>query len=146
MKPERSILTAFLLNLAFSVLECVGGLLTGSVAILSDAVHDLGDAAGIGLSYLLERKSHRPPDKACTYGYARYSVLGGVLTSVILLLGSAAVICHAAGLHKIVVLLRCSTLAHHPFDYRYAHLYRWARRHHTAVHIHKIFAFCSLHT
>ena len=97
MKPERSILTAFLLNLAFSVLECVGGLLTGSVAILSDAVHDLGDAAGIGLSYLLERKSHRPPDKACTYGYARYSVLGGVLTSVILLLGSAAVICHAAG-------------------------------------------------
>ena len=97
MKPKRSILTAFLLNLTFSVLECVGGLLTGSVAILSDAVHDLGDAAGIGLSYLLERKSHRPPDKACTYGYARYSVLGGVLTSVILLLGSAAVICHAAG-------------------------------------------------
>ena len=97
MKPETRILTAFLLNLTFSLFECVGGILTGSVAILSDAVHDLGDALGIGLSYLLERKSRRPPDRTCTYGYARYSVLGGVLTSGLLLLGSAAVICHAAG-------------------------------------------------
>ena len=96
MKPERSILTAFLLNLAFSVFECAGGILTGSVAILSDAVHDLGDALGIGLSWALERKSRRPPDQTCTYGYARYSVLGSVLTSGILLLGSAAVLCRAA--------------------------------------------------
>ena len=97
MKPERSILTAFLLNLAFSVFECAGGLLTGSVAILSDAVHDLGDALGIGFALVLERKSRRPPDSTCTFGYARYSVLGGVLTSGILLLGSAAVICTAVG-------------------------------------------------
>ena len=97
MKPERSILTAFLLNLAFSVFECAGGLLTGSVAILSDAVHDLGDALGIGFALVLERKSRRPPDITCTFGYARYSVLGGVLTSGILLLGSAAVICTAVG-------------------------------------------------
>ena len=44
---------AFLLNLFFAVLEAVGGLLTGSVAILSDALHDLGDAAGIGVSLWL---------------------------------------------------------------------------------------------
>ena len=92
--PAR-ILTAFLLNLCFSVFELVGGILTGSVAILSDALHDLGDAAGIGLAYILEKKSRKAPDATHTYGYARYSVLGGLLTTMILTLGSCAVIYHA---------------------------------------------------
>ena len=89
------ILTAFLLNLFFSVFELIGGILTGSVAILSDALHDLGDAAGIGLSFLLERKSRKQPDATHTYGYARYSVLGGLITTVILLAGSCLVIYNA---------------------------------------------------
>ena len=89
------ILTAFLLNLFFSVFELIGGILTGSVAILSDAIHDLGDAAGIGLSFFLERKSRKQPDATHTYGYARYSVLGGLITTVILLAGSCLVIYNA---------------------------------------------------
>lgn len=89
------ILLAFLLNLCFSVFELVGGIFTGSVAILSDALHDLGDAAGIGCAYLLEKKSRKAPDATHTYGYARYSVLGGLITTVILLTGSCAVIYHA---------------------------------------------------
>ena len=95
MKTERNILIAFLLNLSFSVFELVGGLFTGSVAILSDAVHDLGDALSIGVSFLLERKSKHQPDETYTFGYARYSVLGSVITTVILLCGSAAVIYNA---------------------------------------------------
>ncbi len=89
------ILTAFLLNLLFAVFELIGGILTGSVAILSDSLHDLGDAAGIGCSYLLERKSRKQPDATHTYGYARYSVLGGLITTVILLAGSCIVIYNA---------------------------------------------------
>ena len=89
------ILTAFLLNLCFSVFELIGGIFTGSVAILSDALHDLGDAAGIGLSFFLERKSRKQPDATHTYGYARYSVLGGLITTVILLAGSCLVIYNA---------------------------------------------------
>ena len=89
------ILTAFLLNLCFSVFELIGGIFTGSVAILSDALHDLGDAAGIGCSFFLEKKSHKQPDATHTYGYARYSVLGGLITTVILLSGSVIVIYHA---------------------------------------------------
>ena len=96
MKIEVRILVAFLLNLAFSVFEFAGGLFTGSIAIISDAVHDLGDAAGIGLSYVLERKSRRGADTVYSYGYGRFSVLGGVLASLILLLGSALVIRSAA--------------------------------------------------
>lgn len=89
------ILIAFLLNLCFSVFELIGGLFTGSVAILSDALHDLGDAAGIGCSFFLERKSRRQPDATHTYGYLRYSVLGGLITTVILLTGSCLVIYNA---------------------------------------------------
>ena len=59
MKTEKNILIAFLLNLTFSAFELVGGILTGSIAILSDALHDIGDATSIGLSYLLERKSKK---------------------------------------------------------------------------------------
>ena len=97
MKSEKTILIAFVLNVAFSVLECIGGIVTGSIAIVSDAVHDLGDAAGIGVAYFMERKSRRQPDGKYTYGYARYSVLGSVITTLILLLGSVAVIGNAIG-------------------------------------------------
>ena len=95
MKTERNILIAFLLNLAFSVTEFVGGVFTGSVAILSDAVHDLGDAVSIGLSYFFERKSRGKPDDTYTYGYARFSVLGSAITTLVLLFGSAVVIYNA---------------------------------------------------
>lgn len=97
MNSERNIGIAFLLNLGFSVFEFFGGVFTGSVAILSDAVHDLGDAVGIGLSWLLERQSRYPPDDRYTYGYARFSVLGSVSTCGILLLGSVGVTVSAIG-------------------------------------------------
>ena len=92
MKTEKNILIAFILNVGFSIIEFVGGILTNSVAIYSDAIHDLGDAFSIGISYFLEKKSKKHPDKNYTYGYARYSVLGGVITTTILLVGSILVI------------------------------------------------------
>ena len=95
MKTEKNILIAFLLNLAFSVFEFVGGVFTGSVAIVSDAIHDIGDAASIGVSFFLEKKSKKQPDEAYTYGYARYSVIGSVITTLILLFGSVMVIYNA---------------------------------------------------
>ena len=92
MKTEKNILIAFLLNITFSLFEFFGGILTNSVAILSDSIHDLGDAISIGISYFMERKSKKHPDNKYTYGYIRYSVLGGVITTTILLVGSILVI------------------------------------------------------
>lgn len=94
-KPAQKILIAFLLNLGFSIFESIGGILTNSVAITSDAVHDLGDAASIGIAYFLERYSKKSPDPKYTYGYVRYSVMGSLLTTLILLAGSTLVICAA---------------------------------------------------
>lgn len=95
MKSDKNILIAFLLNMFFSVFEFVGGALTGSVAIVSDAVHDLGDALGIGASYILEKKSKKKPDEIYTYGYGRYSVIGSVIITFVLLVSSVAVIFNA---------------------------------------------------
>ena len=95
MKTEKNILIAFILNLSFSIFEIIGGFFTGSVAIVSDAVHDMGDAASIGISYFLEKKSKKQPDETYTYGYARFSVMGGVITTLILLTGSIMVIYNA---------------------------------------------------
>ncbi len=99
-QAERNILIAFLLNLGFSIYEFVGGTMTHSVAIVSDAVHDMGDALSIGISYVLERKSHKQPDPQHTYGYLRYSLMGGLITTAILIFGSAFVIYNA--IHRII--------------------------------------------
>ena len=97
MKTEKNILFAFILNLSFSIFELLGGIFTNSVAILSDSIHDMGDAISIGVSFFLEKKSKKKPDNDYTYGYIRYSVLGGLITTVILLVGSVLVIYNAIG-------------------------------------------------
>ena len=95
MNTDRNILIAFVLNFFFSIFELFGGIITGSVAIISDAFHDLGDSAGIAVSYLMERKSKQKPDNVYTYGYARYSVIGSLFTTLILISGSLVMIYNA---------------------------------------------------
>lgn len=105
MKTDRNIFIAFILNLSFSILEFFGGIFTNSVAILSDAIHDLGDALSIGLSFILERKSKKAIDKNHTYGYVRYSILGSIITTGILIVGSLVVIISAIKriLHPVAI-------------------------------------------
>ena len=95
MKIDRNILIAFILNLSFSSLEIIGGFITNSISILSGAVHDLADAASIGISYYLEKKSKHKPNYKYTYGYVRYSTLAAFITTIILLSGSLFVIYNA---------------------------------------------------
>ncbi len=91
----KNIKVAFLLNLLFSILELIGGFLTNSISILSDSIHDFGDSISIGVSYYLEKKSNKSSNEEYTYGYLRYSLLGALITSIILLTGSIVVIYHA---------------------------------------------------
>ena len=95
MKVEKNIFIAFILNLSFSIFELIGSIFTNSVSIMSDSIHDLGDALSIGASYFLEKKSKKKPDDKYTYGYIRYSVIGSTLTTTILLVGSSLVIYNA---------------------------------------------------
>ena len=92
MKSSRNMTIAFLLNFSFAIIEFIFGLLFHSSSVLADAVHDTGDALAIGLSTLFEKISTRKEDRNYTLGYKRYSLLGALLTSVILLVGSTLVI------------------------------------------------------
>lgn len=86
---------ALILNASFTILEFFGGIWTNSIAILSDAVHDLGDTIIIIFAILLERLSDRPGDDKFQFGYRRLSPLAGLITSIILLFGSTFIIIHA---------------------------------------------------
>ncbi|WP_061909846.1 cation diffusion facilitator family transporter [Streptococcus cristatus] len=92
MKSSRNMTMAFLLNFSFAIIEFIFGLLFHSSAVLADAIHDTGDALAIGLSTLFEKISTKKEDREYTLGYKRYSLLGALLTSVILLVGSTLVI------------------------------------------------------
>lgn len=91
----KNIKTAFFLNLSFTIIEFIGGMLTNSVAILSDAVHDLGDSISLGLAWYFQKIAKRPRSKQFTYGYKRFSLLGAIINSVILLVGSVLIMVHA---------------------------------------------------
>lgn len=95
MKSKARIFIAFILNFLFSAFELIGGLITGSVAIMSDAVHDFCDSVSIGIAYLFEKISNKKTDKKYSYGYARFSVLGGLITTFILLISSIIVVYNA---------------------------------------------------
>ena len=92
MKSSKNMTIAFLLNFSFAIIEFIFGLLFHSSAVLADAIHDTGDALAIGLSTLFEKISTKKEDREYTLGYKRYSLLGALLTSVILLVGSILVI------------------------------------------------------
>ena len=86
---------AFYLNLGFTVLEIIGGLWTNSVAILSDALHDLGDSLSLGLAWFLGRYAERREDERYSYGYRRYSLLAALVNTVILIAGSIFILSEA---------------------------------------------------
>ena len=100
MKTEKNILIAFILNISFSIFELIGGIFTNSISIMSDAIHDFGDALSIGISLILEKISKKKPDEKYTYGYARYSVLGALITTIVLTVGSIFVI--LGGINRIL--------------------------------------------
>lgn len=84
----RALRTAFFINLAFTLVEVAGGLWTHSIAVLTDALHDAGDCLVLGTAWYLQRVALRGRDAQYSYGYGRYSMLGGWLTSVVLIIGS----------------------------------------------------------
>lgn len=94
---NQNLKTAFFLNLTFTIFEIIGGLYVNSVAIISDAVHDLGDSLSLGTAWYLNRKSQQESDHHFTFGYARFSLLGALINSLVLIGGSIFVVSEAIG-------------------------------------------------
>ncbi|MCB9034765.1 MAG: cation transporter [Chitinophagales bacterium] len=84
----KNIKAAFFINLCFAIIEIIGGIFTNSLAILSDALHDFGDSLGLGLAWYFQKIAQKEKDDNYTYGYIRYSLLGAIINSIILIIGS----------------------------------------------------------
>ena len=92
MSSKRAVWLSFFLNFSYAIVEFIAGGVFGSSAVLADSVHDLGDAIAIGISAFLESISNREEDSHYTLGYKRFSLLGAMVTAVILMTGSVLVI------------------------------------------------------
>lgn len=87
-----NIKVAFFLNLSFTIIEFIGGFYTNSLAIMSDAVHDLGDSLSLGMSWYFQKLSNKKATKYFSYGYGRFSLLGAIINSFVLIIGSIFII------------------------------------------------------
>jgi len=92
---DGNIKVAFFLNLGFTIIEIFGGIFTNSVAILSDALHDLGDTFSLGLAWYFQRLSKKGRDQTFSYGYKRFSLIGAIVNSIILIIGSIFILTEA---------------------------------------------------
>ena len=92
MKAKYTVWLAFFLNLTYAIVEFIAGGVFGSSAVLADSVHDLGDAIAIGISAFLETISNREEDNQYSLGYKRFSLLGALVTAIILMTGSVLVV------------------------------------------------------
>jgi cobalt-zinc-cadmium efflux system protein len=105
-QSSRRIVWAFFLNLGFTIIEFIGGILTNSTAIMADAVHDLVDSLSIGLSWILAKLSQKPASASFSYGYRGLSLMGSLINGVVLIAGSAWVLYQSIpSKHERVLLL-----------------------------------------
>ena len=86
---------AFFLNVVFTIIEFIGGFLTNSTAIMADAVHDLGDSLSIGTAWGLNKLSTKQANNTFSYGYKRFSLLGALINSLVLITGSVWILFEA---------------------------------------------------
>ena len=92
---SKNIAFAFFLNVGFTIFEIIGGFYVNSIAIISDALHDLGDSLSLGVSWYLQKKSEQGANEKFTFGYKRFSLLGALINSLVLILGSVFVVYQA---------------------------------------------------
>lgn len=95
VRSQKNIRLAFFLNLFFSVIELVGGIAFGSLAITANAVHDFGDALSLGAAWILEKFANRKSDGNFHFGYRRFSLLSALISGSVITTGSILILVKA---------------------------------------------------
>ncbi|WHX99959.1 cation diffusion facilitator family transporter [Neobacillus sp. DY30] len=83
---KKALLSSFILIAAFMVVEVIGGILTNSLALLSDAGHMLSDAAALGLSFFAIKLGEKQVSQEKTYGYKRFEIIAAALNGITLII------------------------------------------------------------
>ena len=97
IQHEKPLWWAFGLTAAFLIAEVAGGLITNSLALLSDAAHMMTDVIALAISLIAVRLSRRPPDAKRTYGYARMEAIGAMINSGLLFVVAGYILWEAIG-------------------------------------------------
>lgn len=84
---NKNLKVAFFLNVAFTIIEVFAGLYVNSMAIIADAIHDMGDSLSLGTAWYLQNKSNKAANKNYSYGYRRFSLFGALINCVVLIGG-----------------------------------------------------------
>jgi cobalt-zinc-cadmium efflux system protein len=84
-EARKSILYGIILNSVFTGIELVGGILSNSLALLSDTIHDFSDSVALGISYYANKKAQSSPTKTMTFGYRRTTILAALINSTVLI-------------------------------------------------------------
>lgn len=92
----KSFKWAFIINLVFTVIEIIGGYISNSIAITSDAIHDLGDSICLGFAYWSEKKAKDSKrSDVYTYGMNRLPLVSALLNALILVSGSIGILVYS---------------------------------------------------
>lgn len=78
------LLWASAINVTFALVECIGGILSNSLALISDAVHNLADSISIVVAYIAGKAALKPPTSKYTFGFRRFETLAALCNAVIL--------------------------------------------------------------
>ena len=97
IKHEKPLWIAFGLTAAFLIAEVIGGIMTNSLALLSDAAHMATDVIALAISLFAVRLSRRPSDAKRTYGYARMEAIGAMINGVLLFVVAFYILWEAMG-------------------------------------------------
>ena len=97
IRHEKPLWWALGLSGTFLIAEVIGGLLTNSLALLSDAAHMATDTAGLVIALVAVRLARRPPDARRTFGYARLEALGALANGTLLLGVAVYILWEAVG-------------------------------------------------
>ena len=83
---DRQLILAVAINVLLTLAQIVGGILSGSLALIADALHNFSDAASLGLAWFARRIGRRPADKLMTFGYAQGEVVAALINLTTLLI------------------------------------------------------------
>lgn len=92
---EKNVGFAASLNIFFTLIEVIGGLLTNSLALLADALHDFGDSVALVVAWFAEKQAKKPATSKMTFGYRRLSLFSAIFTAFVLITGSLLVLSKA---------------------------------------------------
>jgi len=94
-KNSKKVIGAIIFNLAISITAYVGGIVSGSLALISEAGHNLTDVLALGIGYAGERLGERPSNKKHSFGYKRAEVLAALINAIALIVIAIFIIVEA---------------------------------------------------